>query len=254
MESKKKKTEKASPATEKGKKRVLKKCPKVAGPNSLTRLTADENNPRTISAKQLAALRGAMEKFGDLSGVVYNRRTKKLVGGHQRMKWFRTVAQDVVITKKYTKPTRTGTVAEGYIDVQGERYGYREVDWDKKTASTALLAANKHGGDWDDDLLQKTLESFDESDIVMAGFTNQALSTLQTKSSKADRNQAEYELTPELMEKYDYVVIFTKTDMEKAALHTILGIERQRGLKAGGAIGMGRVVPFPQFRKMVDPK
>jgi hypothetical protein len=43
-------------------------------------------NPRKISKEKLAALKKSLEEFGDLSGIVYNSRTRTLIGGHQRIK------------------------------------------------------------------------------------------------------------------------------------------------------------------------
>lgn len=36
--------------------------------------------------KALRALQKSMAEFGDLSGIVFNRRTGNLIGGHQRIK------------------------------------------------------------------------------------------------------------------------------------------------------------------------
>lgn len=57
--------------------------------NALIRsLRAALYNPRKITDAQLVALKKAMREYGDLSGIVVNRRTGHLVGGHQRVKGF----------------------------------------------------------------------------------------------------------------------------------------------------------------------
>ena len=43
-------------------------------------------NPRNITNRRLKALAASMEEFGDLSGIVYNHRTDRLISGHQRIK------------------------------------------------------------------------------------------------------------------------------------------------------------------------
>ena len=43
-------------------------------------------NPRTISATALAGLRNSVERFGLVEPIVWNRRTGRVVGGHQRLK------------------------------------------------------------------------------------------------------------------------------------------------------------------------
>lgn len=42
-------------------------------------------NLSCISAKALAGLKRSLEKFGDLSGLVWNKRIGHLVCGHQRL-------------------------------------------------------------------------------------------------------------------------------------------------------------------------
>lgn len=115
-------------------------------------------------------LEKSLKKFGDLSGIIYNRKSKQLVGGHQRTAVL-DAASAVEITKKYEKPTPTGTVAEGFVIVGKERFGYREVAWDEATEKAANLAANKGAGEWDVSGLtnwMRELEDFDfDLDLTM---------------------------------------------------------------------------------------
>lgn len=118
--------------------------------SSLSRLKANPHNPRTITPQKAAQLKKALKKFGDLGGVVLNRRTGQLVSGHQRSEAFLSSdTAKVEITLTYQAPTRTGTVAEGYVTIEGEKYSYREVDWDDKTAKAAGIAANTNAGQFD---------------------------------------------------------------------------------------------------------
>lgn len=110
-------------------------------------LAANPDNPRTITDAKLKQLAKALEEFGDLGGFVYNRKSKQLVGGHQRAKLFG--AAEIVIEQNYKKPTRTGTVAEGYAMLKGGRFKYREVYWDSLKEKAANIAANKGAGEWD---------------------------------------------------------------------------------------------------------
>lgn len=52
---------------------------------ALDDLAAAPYNPRRISEDAAAGLRGSIETFGDLSGIVWNERTGNLVAGHQRV-------------------------------------------------------------------------------------------------------------------------------------------------------------------------
>jgi hypothetical protein len=114
---------------------------------SLTDLAPNPKNPRLISTEKLELLKAALTEFGDLGGVVYNRTSKQLVGGHQRIKVFGKGAK-LVVDKEHSKPTKVGTVAEGYVFVNGERFRYREVEWDEIKEKAANIAANRGAGEW----------------------------------------------------------------------------------------------------------
>ena len=49
-------------------------------------LTPAPYNPRTISPEALSGLRASVERFGLVEPVVWNRRTQRVVGGHQRLR------------------------------------------------------------------------------------------------------------------------------------------------------------------------
>lgn len=113
----------------------------------ISSLAPNPKNPRTITPAKLEMLKNALREFGDLSGIVFNRKSSTLIGGHQRGKVMSEA--NIVIEKKYSRPTRTGTVAEGFAFWNEERFNYREVSWDKNKEKAANLAANKGAGDWD---------------------------------------------------------------------------------------------------------
>jgi hypothetical protein len=121
---------------------------------NITDLKPNPKNPRKVSAKKLKQLERALAEFGDLSGIVFNRKTGQLVGGHQRTELFKKRKDaEVAILIKHKKPTKAGTVAEGYVTIDGERFAYREVSWDIGKEKAANIAANKAAGEWDDKLL-----------------------------------------------------------------------------------------------------
>ena len=49
-------------------------------------LAPADYNPRKISARAADGLRASLARFGELGGIVWNERTRRLVGGHQRVK------------------------------------------------------------------------------------------------------------------------------------------------------------------------
>lgn len=151
----------------------------------LHELPPNEANPRTITDDECSRLQRSIDTFGDLSGLVYNRRTSTIVGGNQRS----TLFDDAKITrtKEYETPTIQGTTAEGYIDLDGERFSFREVDWDEETERTACVAANKHGGSFDwkkvEDLFSD-VESKD--DLTNLGFDDRELDKIIKAAGKKE--------------------------------------------------------------------
>lgn len=141
-------------------------------------LKANRKNPRKISAQKLKMLKASVEKFGDLSGFVFNRRSGQLVSGHQRSKVLPADAK-IVVEKKHEIATRANTVAEGYVEIDGERFKYREVDADAVWETEALLAANKHSGEWDTELLRVLVADVPSIDMSLAGFDAEEMMKLK---------------------------------------------------------------------------
>ena len=158
-------------------------------------------NPRVISDRRLDALAKSFEQFGDLSGVVFNKRSQTLVSGHQRVK-----SLSGKKTKIVTQPhvDEYGTKAVGHIIIEGASgkfsVPFRVVDWsDKKTEKAANIAANAHGGDWDKEKLAVVLRDLQkgEFDIELTGLDALTLRTLKVeenregpgKGSGASRNE-----------------------------------------------------------------
>jgi hypothetical protein len=133
---------------------------------SSQRLRANINNPRKIKTTKSNMLADSLARYGDLGGVIFNRRTGQLVGGHQRVAAFTArQAQDVVLERTYEAPTSTGTVAEGAFVIEGERFSYREVDWDEHTEMAANIAANSGAGQWQFDKLTEIFNELDANNF-----------------------------------------------------------------------------------------
>jgi hypothetical protein len=130
-----------------------------------------------MSNEELEGLEASMKKFGDLSGFIYNIRTKVMLGGHQKKKLVKSGGK-ITITSKFDSPTEARTVAEGFVEVFGERYKYREVDADETWEKEAMIAANKHSGHWDGDLL-RLIGSEGLVDWKLVGFNEAELRDLK---------------------------------------------------------------------------
>ena len=127
-------------------------------------VSAAEYNPRRLRADRLDSLHRSMKRFGDLGGIVVNRRTGTVIGGHQRLKAFDGDVEPV-IEQRYDPPERTGTVSEGYVVLDGERWRFREVDVSPDRERAMNLAANAHGqGGWDKPKTAKLLQGLVKTD------------------------------------------------------------------------------------------
>ncbi len=140
-------------------------------------------NPRTITDKRLGKLKKSIRQFGDLSGVVFNKRTGALVSGHQRLKTVRD-EKTRIDTKKYED--KYGTVEIGYIYVAASTgeiaIPLRIVDWsDKKTEMAANLAANAQGGEFDKVKLKAVVAKLETGnfDIELTGLETSEIRTLR---------------------------------------------------------------------------
>lgn len=158
-------------------------------PTKLSELRGNPDNPRRLSEEQAAILKHDLELYGDLSGFVFNLETGNLCGGHQR-RISLPENSPIEIIHRYDPPTKVGTVSEGYVIAAdtGERYGYREVRWDKHTEMAANIAANKAGGEWDFGKLARWSgeligEGWEPRDL---GFEDRRLESLLAPASDAE--------------------------------------------------------------------
>ncbi|MCP4763932.1 MAG: hypothetical protein GY870_19325 [archaeon] len=120
-----------------------------------------KDNPRIISDEQKNFLKENLEELGDLSGIIYCVKNKAFVGGNQRSDVFD--GSEIEIVERFEKPTKTKTTAHGFINYNGEKYTYREVEFTEKQFQKACITANSTGGDWDTEKL-KDWDSVDLED------------------------------------------------------------------------------------------
>ena len=116
-------------------KREFKQLPKTETVTmDLALLLPADYNPRKISPRAMQGLKASLARFGELGGIVFNKRTGRLVGGHQRVKALADLGE---------------TQAE-----------VRVVDLDVASEKAANLALNHPGigGEWDDALLAVVLD------------------------------------------------------------------------------------------------
>lgn len=148
---------------------------------SISDLKAADYNPRYISEHSQNLLKKSINTFGDLSGVVFNAKTKTLISGHQRLNSIKD-AKTKVILEDYTD--ELGTVQLGYIIAKHDKttikIPLRIVKWDAKKEKKANIAANAHGGTFDNEKLGSLLaELQDETfDIELIGISEREIKSL----------------------------------------------------------------------------
>lgn len=134
----------------------LKKTVPITGTGDLK---PDAANPRKIGESAERGLAASLDKFGDLSGIVWNRRTGELVAGHQRMRQIEAKwgPQEIALVDE----------AAGLYGIRiddSHFFAVRVVDWTKAKQRAANVAANsqKIAGEFTDDLAEFLLEVKDE--------------------------------------------------------------------------------------------
>lgn len=145
-------------------------------------LAPNPQNPRKITNKKLRALKKSMEEFGDLSGIIFNRRTGHLIGGHQRLEVFKMISPNL---EKYV--IEMIDEENGIIWFFGVKFSYREVDWDEVKEKAANIAANKGAGEWDYAILKEMILDLDSMnfDLGLTMFSEGELeSVLDLKEPK----------------------------------------------------------------------
>jgi hypothetical protein len=146
-------------------------------------LTPDPRNPNRMADDDKAMLARSLSHWGDLSGIVINRRTGLLIGGHQRTS---VMPDGQLVTEDLPEPEPDGTVARGYLEHLGRRYAVRVVDWSEDEARAALLAANRFGRIGADDpaMLKDLLAELDDGqrDMGLTGFDEAAMEQLMTQA------------------------------------------------------------------------
>jgi ParB-like chromosome segregation protein Spo0J len=120
----------------------------------LAELVPNQRNPRTISAESLQRLQKSLETLGNLQPVVWNARSKKLIGGHQRIKCLAELGHEE--TEVWC------------------------VDLDEEKEKAALLALNRNAGEWDNAALKDLLEELDSGkfDMDLTGFGHEDIEKL----------------------------------------------------------------------------
>ncbi len=170
-----------------------------------------KDNPRVITEHEFYLLKEHLEQLGDLSGVVYCRNNQAYVGGNQRSEVFN--GSKIEIVEMFIPATDTKTVALGFIHYRGEKYAYREVEFDKSEFNQACIVANSAGGKWDWDRLANEWD---------AEILNEwGLETPDWEVPKQDVHEDDYE-PPDFVETNIQVGDLIEFECEDGRVHRLL--------------------------------
>lgn len=106
---------------------------------SANQIKLDEKNPRMMTEQERKALRESILEFGNISEIVFNKKSGRLVGGNHRWEEILDIHGKETISLKPIKGTDLYLINSNN-DFTG--YVLREVDWDEDKASVANIVAN----------------------------------------------------------------------------------------------------------------
>lgn len=179
-------------------------------PKTVADLTPNAANPRKPwSDAQRAAFQKSLAEFGDLSGIVFNKTTGQLVGGHKRVAEFKEDPDAKIVSEPAEGKPKDGTLAYGHVTLaSGTRFAYREVAWPKAKEAAANLAANQWGAEWDFELVAGMLgdAKLGNIDISMLGFSDKELEAFSAPAQKENAPPPTHDDAVRLTTVYEVVV------------------------------------------------
>ncbi len=143
----------------------------------LSELIPADYNPRKDlkpGDREYEKLKRSIEQFGYVDPLIWNKRTSRLVGGHQRLK----VLKDMGIDE---------------VDVV-------VVDMDEEKEKALNVALNKISGDWDKDKLMLLITDLqgEDFDVSLTGFDTEDLDALFKDDMKDDVKDDNFDVDQEL--------------------------------------------------------
>lgn len=194
-----------------------------------------EYNPRVDlqpGDTEYEKLKRSILEFDLVEPLVWNERTGRLVGGHQRLKVLKEL---------------------GYEEVE-----VSIVDLDEEREKALNIALNKVQGDWDKTKLKDLLEELDTGafDMELTGFDYDELEKLMTESADISKEKEIPEMELKSFEHYDYIVLVFRNVHDWLNAQQLFGIEKVNGsfTPKNKKIGLGRVVDGEKLFELIGHK
>ena len=232
-----------------------KRTPKL----TLGSLKPSPKNPRKIDPQNQRGLAESLREFGDLSGIVFNKRDGTLISGHQRVELLKKSFGDEL------------PIVDGFIQLPDDagKVRVREVDWDDVKATAAMIAANNHAiqGSF-------TASVYDLIEVVedaRPDLSDKLALRMVEVDGKADEgggagggsgsgSSGDGGEVPGMalgpFEHYDYVIVLAKSTSDWLQLVDALDLEQVDSSPIAGKkkIGLGRAVFADKLLDLLDTK
>lgn len=120
---------------------------------------------------------------------------------------------------------------------------------DKSEAAKLVLVYSSSYATINKDVLQEFVENFDLNIDALGDELNLQFGLthdLEDEDSPAGESQAEYPIVPKFSERYDYVVIFCKNEIDFTNLCEQMKLRQEKNYKNSN-VGMGRVITYEKF-------
>ena len=176
-------------------------------------LKLDFGNPRKIKKQKREELEESLERYGDFGTIIINEENQ-VIGGNQRVTIFQRQDPDMIVSCK---------LLIGY-SVKEQKY--------------INIKANSHAGEWD------LAELGDWTADLVDGFKLD----LETKPEKNVEERSIKEMEPIHYEKYDYVLIACRNELDYNDLIRKLGIEGGQVKVAKSRHIKGRAIWWDEFK------
>ena len=115
---------------------------------------------------------------------------------------------------------------------------------DDQKKALSILDNKSISTEWNDDILAKDLPMLSEK-AIETGFSEKEIKDLLTKMSKVDLPEDEemtYDLTPQLYEKYDYILLFFDNEIDFLNASQLVGLKKMRDRMKNQKVGLYRAV------------
>lgn len=173
-------------------------------------------NPRKISKKKMEDLKTSFEQHGDFGIFLINEKDE-IIGGNQRLK--------------------------AVLDLYGpdkEIDCKRLIGYSKSELRTINIKDNTHSGEWDLDLLADW-----QADLTFDLGIN--------PKEEAPEDRKIRDMEPIRYEKYDYVMIVCRNEVDYVNLQRALGIEDAKVLVAKNRKIKARAIWYDQMKAQIVP-